>query len=60
MTIDEKLQHVESALKKIRDTRQGWHSRLDLDLTQQEFDVIEAGLEIAASICTLFKAREQT
>ena len=47
-----KLAHIDSALQKIRDGREGWITRLDLDLTREEFDVIETALEIAAGICT--------
>lgn len=56
-----RLPHIESALEKIRDGREGWLTRLDLDLTREEFDVIEIALEIAAGICTeaaLFKERK--
>jgi predicted DNA-binding protein (UPF0278 family) len=49
MKIDKKLQTIESALRKIRDGREGW---LDTDLTREEFDVIIVALEIAAGICT--------
>ena len=50
--LGKKLEHIESALVKIRDGREGWLTRLDLDLTREEFDVIETALEIAAGICT--------
>jgi BMFP domain-containing protein YqiC len=38
---------IESALRKIRDGREGWLTRLDLDLTREEFDIIEKALEEA-------------
>ena len=50
--LNRKLAYIESALQKIRDGREGWLTRLDLDLTREEFDVIETALEIAAGICT--------
>jgi BMFP domain-containing protein YqiC len=52
MKIDKKLQTIESALRKIRDGREGWLTRLDTDLTREEYDVIIVALEIAAGICT--------
>ena len=54
------LRHIESAKQKIHDGREGWMTRLDLDLTREEFDAIEIALEIAAGICIeakLFKER---
>jgi BMFP domain-containing protein YqiC len=58
--LDKKMQLIESALQKIRDGREGWITRLDLDLTREEFDVIETALEIAAGICTEATALEIT
>ena len=51
-TLDKKLRTIESALQKIRDGREGWMTRLDTDLTREEFDVIIIALEIAAGVCT--------
>jgi hypothetical protein len=63
MTIHEKLEHIESVLAKVRLRRdgcsgEGWViTKPDFDLTNDELDVVEAALEVAAGICTLFKDR---
>jgi hypothetical protein len=49
--LDKKLRIIESALSKIRDGREGWLTRLDTDLTVEEYNVIEVSLEIAAGVC---------
>ena len=51
--LDKSLEHIESALVKIKDGR--W-----LMLSEEEYDVVKIALEIAAGICTeakLFKER---
>jgi uncharacterized protein YutE (UPF0331/DUF86 family) len=55
MTVDEKLQHIESALVKVRAMAEG-HYNIDT-FSYAECDVIEAALDIAAGVCTLFKDR---
>jgi uncharacterized protein YutE (UPF0331/DUF86 family) len=53
MTIDEKLKHIESALRKVREMAEG-HYNIDT-FSYAECDAIEAALEVAAGICTLFR-----
>jgi uncharacterized protein YutE (UPF0331/DUF86 family) len=54
MTIDEKLKHIESALAKVRVMAEG---HVTDTFSYAECDAIEAALEIAAGVCTLFKER---
>ena len=54
MTIDEKLAHIESALRKAREGSEGVQP---IDFTYAEYDAIEAALEIAAGVCLLLKDR---
>ena len=58
MTIDEKLDHIINALAKINEARENSLSR-DPNLSDAEFDAVEAALMIAAGVCTLFKERSR-
>ena len=55
MTIDEKLELLDSALLKFTEIRQG---KADVEFTIDECRTIMGAIDIAASVCEFFKERD--